>query len=128
MSFHSIWLFREYRSKNEGTTNSIYVWYSLAMVILLGFALAANLLFGQFMWIEHRNFPGGPIAYFNAESTIWFEVLGTVADVLADYLSNALLVNILRFRRNKRQANVLGRFIVATFFGIDGGPLSLFLV
>lgn len=128
MSFHSIWLFREYRSKNEGTTNSIYVWYSLAMVILLGFALAANLLFGQFMWIEHRNFPGGPIAYFNAESTIWFEVLGTVADVLADYLSNALLVNILRFRRNRRQANVLGRFIVATFFGIDGGPLSLFLV
>lgn len=128
MSFHSIWLFREYRSKNEGTTNSIYVWYSLAMVILLGFALAANLLFGQFMWIEHRNFPGGPIAYFNAESTIWFEVLGTVADVLADYLSNALLVNILRFRRNKRQANVLGRFIVATFFGIDDGPLSLFLV
>lgn len=93
MSFHSILLFRERPSKNKSTGGNIYVWYSLTMVVLLAFATAANLLFGQFMWIEHRNFPGGPVAYFNAEGSIWFTVLGSAADVVADYLSNALLVN-----------------------------------
>lgn len=62
------------------------------MVVLLGFSLAANMLLGQFMWIEHRNFPGGPVAYFNDENTIWFNVLGSATDVVADYLSNALLI------------------------------------
>lgn len=94
MCFHSILLFRDNPSRTKGIARYIYVWYSLAMVVLLAFALMANLLLGQFMWIEHRNFPGGPVAYFNDESTIWFNVLGSAADVVADYLSNALLVNI----------------------------------
>jgi hypothetical protein len=62
------------------------------MLFLATFAMAANQLMGLFMWIEHRNFPGGPFSYYIANSTLWINVLGTTACIVGNYLNDALLV------------------------------------
>jgi len=47
---------------------------------------------GQLMWIQHRDDPGGPYAYFVASANSWFETLGTATDIVANIMSDALLV------------------------------------
>lgn len=47
------------------------------------------------MWIERgQNTAGGPIAYFDDNTTWWFNTLGTSADVATDVMSEALLVSL----------------------------------
>jgi hypothetical protein len=70
-----------------------YVAYGAALLILITFALAANAVYGQLMWIEHRDYPGGPAAYFKENSSIWIQTLGSAADVTGNVLGDALLVS-----------------------------------
>ncbi|KIJ42132.1 hypothetical protein M422DRAFT_171524 [Sphaerobolus stellatus SS14] len=92
MSFYSIYLLSHNRNPKHRTPRNIYILYSVSMIILMAFALSANVLMGQLMWIDHRNYPGGPLGYFSAQGAIWFNVLGSAADIFADILSNALLI------------------------------------
>jgi len=55
-------------------------------------AMLANALLGQEMWVEHRDFPGGPSAYFAANSSVWYNVVGSAADAFADFMGDALLL------------------------------------
>jgi hypothetical protein len=66
--------------------------YGFVMLILTTFAMSANQIMGQFMWIEHRNFPGGPFDYYVVNSTLWINILGTAACIVGNYLNDALLV------------------------------------
>jgi hypothetical protein len=54
--------------------------------------MSTTLLFGQFMWINHRDVPGGPAAYFVLNNDIWFTTLGTAATVTVIFMSDALMV------------------------------------
>jgi hypothetical protein len=54
--------------------------------------MSANQIMGQFMWIEHRNFPGGPFEYYVENSTLWINILGTTACIVGNYLNDALLL------------------------------------
>lgn len=63
------------------------------MAFIYAWAFAANAVYGQMMWIEHPNFPGGPVAYFEENTNVWIQVAGTFACMLADWLGEALLVN-----------------------------------
>jgi len=92
MAWHSIILLKEIRGPTHRRIRNGYISYTISMVILMAFALAANALMGQLMWIEHRNDPGGPMQYYTEKSTVWFNVLGSVTDIFADFMSNALLV------------------------------------
>ena len=69
-----------------------YVIYGFVMLFLTTFAMAANQLMGQLMWIEHRNFPGGPFNYYLLNSTLWINILGSAACIVGNYLNDALLV------------------------------------
>jgi hypothetical protein len=62
------------------------------MLILTTFAMSANQLMGELMWIEHRNAPGGPFVYYSENSTLWFNILGTTSCIVGNYLNDALLV------------------------------------
>ena len=47
------------------------------------------------MWINHRDYPGGPLAYYFAESTSWFSILSTAAPVVQNFMNDGLLVRFL---------------------------------
>ncbi|KAF7316947.1 hypothetical protein HMN09_00429000 [Mycena chlorophos] len=76
----------------------VYIAYGFALLILTTIAMAANLFYGQMMWIEHRDEPGGPVVYFATHITgastshPWYNTFGTAASVAADVLSNGLML------------------------------------
>ena len=94
MVFHSTYLLLNSRSGYAWKSRMVkfYVIYGFVMLILTTFAMAANQLMGQFMWIEHRNYPGGPFNYYLENSTLWINVFGTTACIVGNYLNDALLV------------------------------------
>ena len=51
-----------------------------------------DVVFMEFMWIEHRDFEGGPLAYLTANSSIWWQTFGTAANQVTNFLGDGLLV------------------------------------
>ena len=76
----------------KSRTVKFYIIYGFFMLIITAFGMSANQLMGQFMWIEHRNFPGGPFVYYTVNSTLWINILGTTCCIVGNYLNDALLV------------------------------------
>ncbi len=62
------------------------------MLILLTIAMVTNLVSLDFMWIAHRDFEGGPLAYLSLISSSWWLVFGTVADQITYFIADGLLV------------------------------------
>lgn len=70
-----------------------YITYSTLLMVLISIDLADNISIGQLIWIEHRDYPGGPMGYFAATTTAPFNVLGSAADITVNILGDGLLVN-----------------------------------
>ncbi|KAE9394591.1 hypothetical protein BT96DRAFT_886487 [Gymnopus androsaceus JB14] len=90
ITFHSIYLLLH--SSSDRRTKSFYVGYGIVMLLCMSFAMIANSLLGQEMWIEHRNYPGGPVAYWTDNGAVWYNVLGSAADMFGNFMGDALLV------------------------------------
>ena len=96
------------------------------MLILTTFAMAANQLMGQFMWIEYRNYPGGPFVYYLENSTLWINIFGTAACIVGNYLNDALLVlslfsSVLLLLANFFFSLHFTSYIVYTLFIVETG-------
>ena len=92
MVFHSCYLLVTSKKGWRNGTAKFYISYGFIMLVLTAFALSANMVMGQLMWIEHRDFPGGPFAYYTEHSTLWINILGTAACIAGNYMNDALLV------------------------------------
>lgn len=69
-----------------------YILYGAVLLVLITISTAANLFYGQAMWIEHRDVDGGPVAYFVENEALWYNTLGTATDVTANVLGDGLMV------------------------------------
>jgi hypothetical protein len=47
------------------------------------------------MWIDHRNYPGGPLGYFIGSKAAWFNILGLAAAAAVNILADGLLVRLI---------------------------------
>lgn len=81
-------------------SSSFYIVYSAALLFLWTIALACNAIFGELVWIDHRDVPGGPAAYFDENISAWYNTLGTAAGVCLNFLGDALLVGPLSSRKD----------------------------
>ena len=79
--------------KRKGQT--FYVVYGGILLVLTAIGVAMDALGGQYMWIDHRNYPGGPLGYYNAAEAAWFNVVGQGAASLANILGDGLLVRVV---------------------------------
>jgi len=52
----------------------------------------SNALWGQYIWIERRNYPRGQLRFYIASEGAWYNVLGIVADATTNILADGLLV------------------------------------
>ncbi|TFK31609.1 hypothetical protein BDQ12DRAFT_660296 [Crucibulum laeve] len=68
-----------------------YTVFSTVLTNLMFTTLAANALFGQYMWIERRDTLGGPPAFLAENSSWWVNVWGSAADITANVMGDALL-------------------------------------
>lgn len=72
----------------------VYITYGTVILILLTIDISTNAIFGQLMWIEHRDVPGGPAAYMGENLTLWVNTLGTASGVAVNFMGDALLVRV----------------------------------
>ena len=62
--------------------------------LFTGMCVAGDAVFMQFMWIERRDTPnGGPLAFLEENSSIWYQVWGTAAAMVTNFMGDALLVS-----------------------------------
>jgi hypothetical protein len=74
---------------------TFYVVYGAVLLALTTIEVALGALWGQFMWIDHRNYPGGPLGYFVASEAAWFNIFGMAAGAAANVLGDGLLVRLV---------------------------------
>ncbi|KAL0961080.1 hypothetical protein HGRIS_006063 [Hohenbuehelia grisea] len=93
MYLHSTYLFLS-RDHARGSSRPqfLYIIIGFLMLVFISIAGFANFVFIQFMYIDHRDAEGGPLGYFAANSTVWWQVLGTVSGEVSNYLGDALLI------------------------------------
>jgi hypothetical protein len=76
-----------------------YIFYSSVMLILWTVASSCNAAFGQKIWIDFRDVPGGPAAYLYDNLSAWYNTLGTVTGICMNFLADGLLVKIYLFKK-----------------------------
>ncbi|EEB95632.1 hypothetical protein MPER_05363, partial [Moniliophthora perniciosa FA553] len=72
---------------------SLYVSNVLACIIYVlvqALGLASNTALGYLMWLEHRDFPGGPMVYYTSSTTSWNNFTGIGSVELINFLGNSL--------------------------------------
>jgi len=84
-----------HRSPAYRKRQKFYVVCGGVLLTLVTCSLASNALLGQFMWIDHRNDPGGPVGYFVASQSLWYFVLGSAASATANFIGDGLLVRFI---------------------------------
>ncbi|KZT23592.1 hypothetical protein NEOLEDRAFT_1069387 [Neolentinus lepideus HHB14362 ss-1] len=91
ITFESVYYLIVFRNQND-RTRIFYVGYGIVMLICMTFAMAANALMGQRVFVEKPGYPGGPAAYYEAKGKPWFNVLGCAMDLLGNFLGDGLLL------------------------------------
>jgi hypothetical protein len=74
---------------------TFYVVYGGILLALTTIGVATDAVWGQYMWIDHRNYPGGPLGYFVASKAAWFNILGLAAAAAVNILGDGLLVRFI---------------------------------
>ncbi|KAH7912740.1 hypothetical protein BJ138DRAFT_1003780 [Hygrophoropsis aurantiaca] len=80
------------RGAHKRKSRIFYVVYSAIFMLFLTISTATDVVFGQLMWIEHRDVAGGPFAYFAENLSDWYNTLGTATDVAANAMGDGLLL------------------------------------
>jgi hypothetical protein len=66
------------------------------------------------MWIDHRNYPGGPLGFYLVSEAAWYTATALAAGVAANILGDGLLVCPItpRWTSNRRLTQWLNRTVV----------------
>jgi hypothetical protein len=107
------------------SSSSIYVLLGSIMILLRTIGLFANVVLLNFAWISHRDFPGGPLGYVAANTSVWWQVLGNVAAQVTFFIADGILVSPPSGKVRQLSHIGIPRSIVVMLSGIQGGK-SLF--
>jgi len=81
-----------HRSSDYRKGQRFYVAYGAMLLVLVMLQVISGGLWGQYMWIDNRNFPGGPLAYYGATQNMWWSVMAFAGGAVANILGDGLLV------------------------------------
>ncbi|KAJ7462821.1 hypothetical protein B0H11DRAFT_1735164 [Mycena galericulata] len=81
-----------YSSSDARKESFFYVFYGSVMLILWTIASSCNALFGELVWINHRDVMGGPAEYLFDHLSAWYNTLGTVTGICMNFLADGLLL------------------------------------
>ena len=68
------------------------------MIMLSTINVSSNAVFGQEMWIVHRDDPGGVPNFLATELSVWYETLASTSVICCIFMGDGLLVRQLRAR------------------------------
>jgi len=97
MGFQSIYYLLRAPKGTPRSRQTFLILYTLVLAVLIAIGFGANMLFGQYMWIERGpNTPGGAIAYFAENTAWWVNTFGSSAGVTANFVGDSYLASLLR--------------------------------
>jgi hypothetical protein len=82
-----------------------YVIYGGILLALSGIQVALVALWGQYMWIDHRNYPGGPLGFYLASQSAWYNVSRFATNAMTSILCDGLLVRPISLRKQLKEWN-----------------------
>ncbi|KAI3597556.1 hypothetical protein WG66_003198 [Moniliophthora roreri] len=90
LAFATIHLLVIDRSRRTRKQKIFYISYIVSIVLVQALTIASNTALGYLMWLEHRDFPGGPMAYYTSSTTSWNNFTGLGSVELTNFLGNSL--------------------------------------
>jgi len=91
------------------------------MVLLSTINVSCNAIFGEEMWITHRDDPGGVQIFLDTEVSVWYETLASAAVITCVFMGDALLLHRLFHVYSSRfvvLAAPLAAYITAFVFAV----------
>jgi len=79
-------------NRSSSKSRSFCVIYSTLMVMLSTINITGNAVFGQEMWITHRNDPGGVTNFLETEVNVWYETLASTSVICCIFMGDGLLL------------------------------------
>src|SRR5579863_3255031 len=80
------------RSPDYRNRQKFYVIYGGILLALVTINVAVGGVWGQYMWIDHRNDPGGPLGFYAVTQGTWYNVFRFAANATGNVLADGLLV------------------------------------
>ena len=93
MVFQTWYLMKGLKTESPAK-KKFYICYGFIQLFLITVETCTNRITGQFMWIDHRDFPGGPFAYYLSVTNAWYSVWDLVCGVISNAMNDGLLVSI----------------------------------
>ena len=81
-----------HRSDNYRRGQKSYIAIGGTLLALATLDVALVSLWGQYMWIDHRDYPGGPLAFYVRSEAAWYSVMHLASIVITNILGDGLLV------------------------------------
>lgn len=81
------------RRRAAGGGYKFFLAFSTALMLLLTIDISVNAVWGEFMWINARDEPGGVPVFIATQLSNWYQAWGSSAAVGLVLLSDALLVS-----------------------------------
>jgi len=94
LAIYGMILNRIFKKGNRSPFNSrrFCVIYSTVMILLSTINVASNAVFGQEMWITHRNDLGGVPNFLATEVNVWYETLASTSVICCIFMGDGLLL------------------------------------
>ena len=86
------------RPHNYRKRQKFYIVHGAILLTLATLQVAIDVRWGEFMWIDHRNYPGGPLEFCIVSQAAWYVDIGLATTVTANMLSDGLLVSLISFK------------------------------
>lgn len=86
-----------HRPSSYRKSQIFYIVHGGILLALITIQVAIDAMWGQFMWIDHRNDPGGPLKFLADSHSSWSFILAFAAGAAANILSDGLLVRPISF-------------------------------
>ena len=93
LAVFSISLYYVIKAPALGKTSWLFALLLFAFLGLGTIQVAAQVKFGELLWIDYRNFPGGPVAWYHGHYNNIYNTLGYAGFISANFLADAVLVS-----------------------------------
>jgi len=78
--------------QNSPKSKRFFAIYSTILLLLLTVDISVNAVWGELMWINARNTPGGVPGYIATQTSVWYQTMGSTTVVAMIFMGDALLV------------------------------------
>lgn len=92
MVFQSFFLLQGLRNETP-RRRTFYIYYGFTQLFFVTVRSTLHAITGQLVWIEHRDVPGGPSAYYSTIGGNWYGISSVTCTVISFALTDGLLVN-----------------------------------